>query len=83
MSAKSAANQKSFTNYMTPSSKERFPESKYAVRVLELAREREYLGRLAEWGAAWRWQDKVVACPCCRTLVRVSRPPPRPRTPRM
>ena len=28
---------------------------------------------------AWRWQDHVVACPYCRTLVRVSRPPPRQR----
>ena len=30
---------------------------------------------------AWRWQDHVVACPYCRTLVRVSRPPPRQRYP--
>jgi tetratricopeptide (TPR) repeat protein len=28
---------------------------------------------------AWRWQDHVVACPYCRTLLRVSRPPPRQR----
>jgi hypothetical protein len=34
------------------------------------------LGKLLH---AWRWQDKVVACPYCRTLVRVSRPPPRQR----
>ena len=36
---------------------------------------------LAQLGlcAAWRWQDKVVACPCCRAFVKVSRPPPAPR----
>ena len=34
------------------------------------------LGKLMH---AWRWQDKVVACPYCRTLVTVSRPPPRQR----
>ena len=30
---------------------------------------------LAQLGlcAAWQWQDKVVACPCCRTSVKVSR----------
>ena len=30
---------------------------------------------LAQLGlcAAWQWQDKVVACPCCRTFVKVSR----------
>ena len=37
---------------------------------------------LAQLGlcAAWQWQDKVVACPCCRTFVKVSRAPrARPR----
>ena len=34
------------------------------------------LGKLLH---AWRWQDNVVACPYCRTLLTVSRPPPRQR----
>ena len=36
---------------------------------------------LAQLGlhAAWRWQDKVIACPCCRAFVKVGRPPPAPR----
>jgi hypothetical protein len=38
---------------------------------------------LAQLGlcAAWRWQDKIVACPCCRAFVKVGRPPPAPRLP--
>jgi hypothetical protein len=51
LSANIHSNIVSFNNNMTPKMKEKYPESKNAVKVLELARKSNYLNQLARYAA--------------------------------
>ena len=51
LSANIHSNIVSFNNNMTPKMKEKYPESKNAVKVLELARKGNYLKQLARYAA--------------------------------
>jgi hypothetical protein len=51
LSANIHSNIVSFNNNMTPKMKEKYPESKNAVKVLELAQESNYLNQLARYAA--------------------------------
>jgi hypothetical protein len=51
LSANIHSNLVSFNNNMTPKMKEKYPESKGAVKVLELARKSNYLKQLARYAA--------------------------------